>query len=141
MTDTSLYVDPREGMVGVRMAQCRPGALRLPSVVPDFWTSAYQAIDDRVSDGSIPWQCRPPNLSHFATRGLSGRPGRRVGAKFHSAVGVSYVGLRGKRHVAVTVPEATADAAGGQRGRGRDPDMLVRPTARRLAGARPANRA
>jgi len=43
---TSLYVDPREGMVGVLMAQCRPGALRLPPVVLDFWTSAYQAIDD-----------------------------------------------------------------------------------------------
>jgi CubicO group peptidase (beta-lactamase class C family) len=43
---TSLYVDPTEDMVGVLMAQCRPGALRLPSVVLDFWASAYQAIDD-----------------------------------------------------------------------------------------------
>lgn len=43
---TSLYVDPREEMVGVLLAQCRPGALRLPPVVLDFWTSAYQAIDD-----------------------------------------------------------------------------------------------
>ena len=43
---TSLYVDPREDMVGVLMAQVRPGALRLPPVVLDFWTSAYQAIDD-----------------------------------------------------------------------------------------------
>jgi len=43
---TSLYVDPREDMVGVLMAQCRGGALRLPPVVLDFWTSAYQAIDD-----------------------------------------------------------------------------------------------
>lgn len=43
---TSLYVDPREEMVGVLMAQCRPGALRMPPVVIDFWTSAYQAIDD-----------------------------------------------------------------------------------------------
>lgn len=43
---TSLYVDPREQMIGVLMAQCRPGALRLPPVVLDFWTSAYQAIDD-----------------------------------------------------------------------------------------------
>ncbi len=43
---TSLYVDPKEEMVGVLMAQCRPGALRLPPVVLDFWTSAYQAIDD-----------------------------------------------------------------------------------------------
>ena len=43
---TSWYVDPREDMVGVLMAQVRPGALRLPPVVLDFWTSAYQAIDD-----------------------------------------------------------------------------------------------
>ena len=43
---TSLYVDPREDLVGVLMAQCRPGALRLPPVVLDFWTAAYQAIDD-----------------------------------------------------------------------------------------------
>jgi CubicO group peptidase (beta-lactamase class C family) len=43
---TTLYVDPHEAMVGVLMAQCRPGALRLPPVVLDFWTSAYQAIDD-----------------------------------------------------------------------------------------------
>lgn len=43
---TSFYVDPREDLVGILMAQCRPGALRLPPVVLDFWTSAYQAIDD-----------------------------------------------------------------------------------------------
>ncbi|HEU0201643.1 MAG TPA: serine hydrolase domain-containing protein [Burkholderiaceae bacterium] len=43
---TSLYVDSHEDMVGVLMAQCRPGALRLPAVVLDFWTSVYQAIDD-----------------------------------------------------------------------------------------------
>lgn len=43
---TSLYVDPHEDMVGVLLAQCLPGALRLPPVVLDFWTSAYQAIDD-----------------------------------------------------------------------------------------------
>jgi CubicO group peptidase (beta-lactamase class C family) len=30
---TSLYVDPREDMVGILMAQCRPAALRLPPVV------------------------------------------------------------------------------------------------------------
>ena len=42
----SWYVDPREDMVGVLMAQVRPGALRLPPLVLDFWTAAYQAIDD-----------------------------------------------------------------------------------------------
>lgn len=39
-------VTPREDMVGVFMSQCRPGALQLPAVVRDFWTSAYRAIDD-----------------------------------------------------------------------------------------------
>ena len=43
---TSLYGDPREDLVGILMAQCRPGALRLPPVILDFWTSAYQAIGD-----------------------------------------------------------------------------------------------
>lgn len=43
---SSLYVDPREDLVGVLMAHCRPGVLRLPAVVQDFWTSVYQAIDD-----------------------------------------------------------------------------------------------
>ena len=42
----SWYVDPREDLVGVLMTQVRPGALRLPPVVLDFWTSIYQAIDD-----------------------------------------------------------------------------------------------
>ena len=36
----------REELVGVLMAQCRPGALRLPPLVLDFWTSVYQAIED-----------------------------------------------------------------------------------------------
>jgi CubicO group peptidase (beta-lactamase class C family) len=43
---TSWYVDAREDLVGVLMAQVRPGALRLPPVVLDFWTAVYQAIDD-----------------------------------------------------------------------------------------------
>lgn len=43
---TSLYIDPHERMVGVLMAQCRPGALALHPAVLDFWTSAYRAIDD-----------------------------------------------------------------------------------------------
>jgi CubicO group peptidase (beta-lactamase class C family) len=43
---TSLYVDPHEEMVGVLMAQVRPGAMRIPPVAADFWTSVYQAIDD-----------------------------------------------------------------------------------------------
>jgi CubicO group peptidase (beta-lactamase class C family) len=43
---TSLYVDPNEDMVGVLMTQRRPDAISLPAVILDFWTSAYQAIDD-----------------------------------------------------------------------------------------------
>lgn len=42
---TSMYVDPREQLVGVLMAQSRPAALRLPQIVLDFWTSVYQAIE------------------------------------------------------------------------------------------------
>jgi CubicO group peptidase (beta-lactamase class C family) len=43
---TSWYVDPSEDLVGVLMAQCLPGAMRMPPVALDFWTSVYQAIDD-----------------------------------------------------------------------------------------------
>jgi CubicO group peptidase (beta-lactamase class C family) len=43
---TSWYVDPKEELVGVLMAQRRPDRLALPPVVLDFWTSAYQLIDD-----------------------------------------------------------------------------------------------
>jgi CubicO group peptidase (beta-lactamase class C family) len=42
----SWYVDPREDLVGILMTQVQPAALRLPPVLLDFWTSAYQAIDD-----------------------------------------------------------------------------------------------
>ncbi|HZS33617.1 MAG TPA: serine hydrolase domain-containing protein [Methylomirabilota bacterium] len=42
----SWYVDPREGMIGVLLAQVRPAALRPSPLVLDFWTAAYQAIDD-----------------------------------------------------------------------------------------------
>ena len=40
------HVDPREELVGVLMTQRRPDRLALPPVVLDFWTSAYQLIDD-----------------------------------------------------------------------------------------------
>ena len=43
---TSWYVDPREELIGVLMTQRRPDRLALPPVVLDFWTSAYQLIDD-----------------------------------------------------------------------------------------------
>jgi CubicO group peptidase (beta-lactamase class C family) len=43
---TSWYVDPKEEMVGVFMSQRRPGSLGLPVAELDFWTSAYQLIDD-----------------------------------------------------------------------------------------------
>ena len=43
---TSWYVDPREELVGVLMTQRRPDRLALPPVVLDFWTSAYQLLDD-----------------------------------------------------------------------------------------------
>ena len=43
---TSWYVDPKEQLIGILMAQRRPDVLSLPPVVLDFWTSAYQLIDD-----------------------------------------------------------------------------------------------
>ena len=43
---TSWHVDPQEGLVGVIMAQRRPDVLSIPAFVLDFWTSAYQLIDD-----------------------------------------------------------------------------------------------
>ena len=43
---TSWYVDPKEELIGVLMTQRRPDRLALPPVTLDFWTSAYQLIDD-----------------------------------------------------------------------------------------------
>lgn len=43
---TSFWMDPRERLVGVLMTQRRPDQLALPSLVLDFWNSAYQLIDD-----------------------------------------------------------------------------------------------
>ena len=44
---TSWWVDPKEQVVGVfLMTQRRPDVLEIPAVILDFWTSAYQLIDD-----------------------------------------------------------------------------------------------
>ena len=43
---TSWYVDPKEQMVGVFMTQRRPDILAIANFILDFWTSAYQLIDD-----------------------------------------------------------------------------------------------
>jgi len=43
---TSWYVDPKEELVGVLMSQRRPDMLGISAVTLDFWTSAYQLIDD-----------------------------------------------------------------------------------------------
>jgi CubicO group peptidase (beta-lactamase class C family) len=58
---TSLYVDPREDMVGVLVAQCRPGGLRLPPIVLDFWTSAAPGPLSRrvVSPSTVPLEHDP----------------------------------------------------------------------------------
>ena len=47
---TSMWIDPNEGLVGVLMTQRRPDWLQgmMPKVVGDFWTAAYQAIDELV---------------------------------------------------------------------------------------------
>jgi CubicO group peptidase (beta-lactamase class C family) len=43
---TSWYSDPREDMVGILMTQRLWDSPSGPGVYQDFWTSAYQAIDD-----------------------------------------------------------------------------------------------
>jgi CubicO group peptidase (beta-lactamase class C family) len=43
---TSWYVDPKEELVGILMTQCVWDSPSSPGVLLDFWTSAYQAIDD-----------------------------------------------------------------------------------------------
>ena len=43
---TSWWVDPKEQLVGVFMTQRRPDVLSVPAFIRDFWTSAYQLIDD-----------------------------------------------------------------------------------------------
>ena len=43
---TSWYVDPKEELVAILMTQRLWDATGPPAVYPDFWTLAYQAIDD-----------------------------------------------------------------------------------------------
>ncbi len=43
---TSWHVDPKEELVGILMTQRRPDMLDIPRLTLDFWTSAYQLIDD-----------------------------------------------------------------------------------------------
>jgi CubicO group peptidase (beta-lactamase class C family) len=43
---TSWYVDPKEELIGILMTQRVWDSPSPPSVLLDFWTSAYQAIDD-----------------------------------------------------------------------------------------------
>jgi CubicO group peptidase (beta-lactamase class C family) len=43
---TSWWVDPKEEMVGILMTQRRPDMLAISALTLDFWTSAYQLIDD-----------------------------------------------------------------------------------------------
>jgi CubicO group peptidase (beta-lactamase class C family) len=43
---TSAYMDPAEDMVGILMTQRAMDSPQPPKVFRDFWTTAYQAIDD-----------------------------------------------------------------------------------------------
>jgi CubicO group peptidase (beta-lactamase class C family) len=43
---TSWYVDPRHELIGIFMTQRRPDVLAFPESINDFWTSAYQLIED-----------------------------------------------------------------------------------------------
>ncbi len=43
---TSWYADPKEDLIGILMTQRAWDSPSAPAVYLDFWTSAYQAIDD-----------------------------------------------------------------------------------------------
>jgi CubicO group peptidase (beta-lactamase class C family) len=43
---TSWWVDPKEALIGIFMTQRRPDVLGISAATLDFWTSAYQLIDD-----------------------------------------------------------------------------------------------
>ncbi len=43
---TSWYSDPREQLTGILLTQCMMDSPQSARVMADFWTSAYQAIDD-----------------------------------------------------------------------------------------------
>ncbi|MGE5717082.1 MAG: serine hydrolase domain-containing protein, partial [Acidobacteriota bacterium] len=43
---TSWWVDPKEELIGILMTQRRPDAMDFSALTLDFWTSAYQLIDD-----------------------------------------------------------------------------------------------
>jgi CubicO group peptidase (beta-lactamase class C family) len=43
---TSWYSDPREGLTGVLLTQRMMDSPQPPPALADFWTLAYQAIDD-----------------------------------------------------------------------------------------------
>jgi CubicO group peptidase (beta-lactamase class C family) len=43
---TSWWVDPKEGLIGIFMTQRRPDVLAIAPSILDFWTSAYQMLED-----------------------------------------------------------------------------------------------
>jgi CubicO group peptidase (beta-lactamase class C family) len=45
-TGTSVYTDPAEELIGILLTQREMGSPGPPNVYRDFWTCAYQAIDD-----------------------------------------------------------------------------------------------
>jgi len=45
-TGTSVYTDPAEGLIGILLTQREMTSPGPPAVFRDFWTCAYQAIDD-----------------------------------------------------------------------------------------------
>ena len=42
---TSWYVDPAEGVIGILLTQAAFASADPPAIEPDFWTTAYQAIE------------------------------------------------------------------------------------------------
>ena len=42
----AIYTDPAEELIGILLTQREMTSTKPPNVYRDFWTSAYQAIDD-----------------------------------------------------------------------------------------------
>lgn len=51
---TSAYTDPQEEMIGILLTQRLMDSPQPPGAFLDFWTTAYQAIEDEKEKGALP---------------------------------------------------------------------------------------
>jgi CubicO group peptidase (beta-lactamase class C family) len=72
---TGWYNDPAEDMTTILMIQRAPAPPSLP-ILLDFWTAAYQAIDDRPRRRPRhrpPWRAASPGKTQTGEAGKGGR--------------------------------------------------------------------